>query len=424
MSLFADPLPPYPTTISSKDSPLAHRMCPLTIDEFVGQRHILGEGGVLRRAIDKDVISSIILFGPSGTGKTALARIIANCTRSDFKGLNAATVGIDELKKTLNLARKDRSAGRKTLLFIDEIHRFNKLQQDALLPDVEQGNIKLIAATVENPFFYVNKALISRSQVYEFKPLSEDDILLILKRALADRDRGLGAKNIEITDDAVQYMVLNAEGDARRALNTLEFIVAINEEEGANKIYVDLTRVKEVIQKKSIRYDKDGDDHYNNISAFIKSMRGSDPDATVYYLAKMLYAGEDPRFISRRILICASEDVGNADPMALVVATSAFKAVEVIGMPEARIILAQAAIYVALAKKCNASYQAIENALKDVQEERTLDVPDHLKDNHYREAKGLGYGEGYKYPHDFGGYVQQEYLVSKKRYYLRDPEGH
>jgi len=414
MSLFDEPSPPYPNSIKT---PLAHRMCPTSLDEYVGQEHILAPGKVLRKAIEKDLISSLILFGLPGTGKTALARVVANNTKAHFRWLNATTTGLEELKKLLSEARKLRAKGQRPLLFIDEIHRFNKLQQDALLPDVEEGNVILIAATVENPFFYVNKALISRSQVFELKPLSQQEICVIINRALTDKERGFGSMDIKISKEAIEYLADYSEGDARRALSTLEFIVLTYHNNERWNFHIDLAYLKDALPKKAVSYDKKGDQHYNNISAFIKSMRGSDPDATVYYLARMLYAGEDPRFIARRIVICASEDVGNADPMALVLATSAMRAAEFVGMPEARIILSQAALYVAKAPKSNACYTAIESALKDVEAERSLEVPDHLKDSHYKGAKTMGYGKGYKYPHDFGGYVEQDYLKVKKRYY-------
>jgi putative ATPase len=397
--------------------PLAYRLCPRTLDEYVGQEHILGEGKLLRRAIESDRVTSLILYGPPGTGKTALARVIASKTKAHFEWLNAATAGLDELRKIIRSAKLRRVKGIRTILFLDEIHRFNKLQQDALLPDVEEGNIILIAATVENPFFYVNSALLSRSQVFELKPLTETDILGILNNALKDSERGLGNLKITVDEDALAHIARMSDGDARRALSALEIAVLTTPPDENSNVKINIQIAEESIQKKVIVYDKKGDQHYDTISAFIKSMRGSDPDAAVYYLAKMLYAGEDPRFIARRIVICASEDVGNADPMALVVATSALRAVEFVGMPEARIPLAQAAIYIAKAPKSNASYMAIEAALEDIKTEQTMDVPDHLKDSSYPGAKKLGHGEGYKYPHDYGGHVEQDYLQKKKKYY-------
>jgi len=401
----------------SKPEPLAYRMAPRTLDEYAGQDHVIGHGKLLRRAIEADRISSVILYGPPGTGKTALARIIAARTKSRFEWLNAATAGLEELRKVIQTAKSRKARRLGTILFLDEIHRFNKLQQDALLPDVEEGNIILVAATVENPFFYVNAALLSRSQVFELKPLSSENIRDIMKRALSDPERGLGTMNIVADEDALAHLAKMSDGDGRRALSALE-IAALTTEPDANGIVtINLQVAEESIQKKAVVYDKKGDQHYDTISAFIKSMRGSDPDATVYYLAKMVYAGEDPRFIARRIVICASEDVGNADPMALIVAVSALRAVEFIGMPEARIPLAQAALYVSLAPKSNAAYRAIEAALEDVKSEETMAVPDHLKDSSYSGAKKLGHGGGYKYPHAYGGHVEQEYLPKKKKYY-------
>jgi putative ATPase len=400
------------------DQPLAYRMCPGSLDEYVGQNHILGPGKLLRRAIESDRITSIIVYGPPGTGKTALARIIAAKTKAHFEWLNAAAIGLDEIRKVIQQAKSRRVKGMKTIVFLDEIHRFNKLQQDALLPDVEEGNITLISATVENPYFYVNSALLSRSQIFELKPLSAEDILTVLQNALNDKDRGLGNLDILADENALKHIAKMSDGDARKALSALEVAALTTPpDDRSRRIHITIDIAEESIQKKVIVYDKKGDQHYDTISAFIKSMRGSDPDAAVYYLAKMIYAGEDPRFIARRIVICASEDVGNADPMALIIATSALRAVEFIGMPEAKIPLAQATIYVAQAPKSNAGYKAIEAALKDVSTEETMEVPDHLKDSHYPGAKKLGHGTGYKYPHDYGGYVEQEYLKKKKKYY-------
>jgi len=400
------------------DQPLAYRMCPGSLDEYVGQNHILGPGKLLRRAIESDRITSIIVYGPPGTGKTALARIIAAKTKAHFEWLNAAAIGLDEIRKVIQQAKSRRVKGMKTIVFLDEIHRFNKLQQDALLPDVEEGNITLISATVENPYFYVNSALLSRSQIFELKPLSAEDILTVLQNALNDKDRGLGNLDILADENALKHIAKMSDGDARKALSALEVAALTTPpDDRSRRIHITIDIAEESIQKKVIVYDKKGDQHYDTISAFIKSMRGSDPDAAVYYLAKMIYAGEDPRFIARRIVICASEDVGNADPMALIIATSALRAVEFIGMPEAKIPLAQATIYVAQAPKSNASYLAIEAALKDVSTEETMEVPDHLKDSHYPGAKKLGHGTGYKYPHDYGGYVEQEYLKKRKKYY-------
>jgi putative ATPase len=398
-------------------APLAYRVCPRTLDEYIGQKHILAEGKLLRRAIEADRITSLILYGRPGIGKTALARIIARRTESDFQWLNAATIGLEELRRVIQRAKKRKGEGIRTILFLDEIHRFNKLQQDALLPDVEEGNITLIAATVENPFFYVNSTLLSRSQVFELKPLSAEELLVVIKRAIGDKERGLGNLQIVADESALHHIAEMSDGDARKALSAVEIAALTTPPGDSGEVKITLEIAEESIQKKHIVYDKKGDQHYDTISAFIKSMRGSDPDAAVYYLAKMIYAGEDPRFIARRIVICASEDVGNADPMALVVATSALRAVEFIGMPEAKIPLAQATIYVAKARKSNASYKAIEAALNDVATEETMEVPDHLKDSHYPGAKKLGHGKGYKYPHAYGGHVEQEYLAKKKKYY-------
>jgi putative ATPase len=397
--------------------PLAYRMSPRNISEYAGQEHIIGEGKLLRRALEADRITSLILYGPPGTGKTALAKVIAEKTMAHFEWLNAATAGLDELRKIIQSARTRKAKGIRTILFLDEIHRFNKLQQDALLPDVEEGNITLIAATVENPFFYVNSALLSRSQVFELKPLSEKNILKILHNALSDRERGLGNLKISAEENALQHIAKMSDGDGRKALSALEIAALTTAPDEDGCVRITLPVAEESIQKKVVVYDKKGDQHYDTVSAFIKSMRGSDPDAALYYLAKMIYAGEDPRFIARRIVICASEDVGNADPMALVLAISALKSIEFIGMPEAKIPLAQATIYISNAPKSNACYKAIEAALEDINTEQTMEVPDHLKDSHYPGAKKIGHGKDYKYPHDYGGYVEQDYLKKKKKYY-------
>lgn len=404
-------------TQNHKTEPLAYRMAPRNLDEYIGQSHVLSEGKLLRRAIDSDRITSLILYGPPGTGKTALARIIASKTKAHFQWLNATTLNIEEIRKNLAFARQRRNKGEKTILFIDEIHRLNRVSQDALLPDIEEGNIILIGATIENPFFYLNSALLSRSHVFELKHLLEEDIITILTRALKDKERGFGNVKIDITPEALSHIAKSSDGDARKALSALEIAVLTTQSDKDGIIKIDTKIAEESIQKKHIVYDRSGDEHYDTASAFIKSMRGSDPDATVYWLAKMIYAGEDPRFIARRIIIAASEDVGIADPMALIVATQASQAVEIIGMPEARIILAHAALYVALAPKSNACYRAIEEALKDIETGMTLPVPEHLKDANYPGAKKLGHGKGYKYPHDYGGYVKQDYLPEKKKYY-------
>ena len=394
-----------------KEAPLAARMRPRTLDEVVGQEHIIGKDKMLYRAIKADKLRSIIFYGPPGTGKTTLARVIANTTSAEFTQLNATTSGKKEMEAAVNDAR-DRMGmyGKKTILFIDEIHRFNKSQQDYLLPFVEDGTVILIGATTENPYFEVNSALISRSVIFELKPLSKDNIRTLLERAVKDEERGMGSLHPVLEPDAADFLADIAGGDAREALNALELGVLTTEPSEDGQIHIDLETASECIQKRVVRYDKTGDQHYDTISAFIKSMRGSDPDAAVYYLAKMLYAGEDIRFISRRIMICAAEDVGNADPMALVVAVSAAQAVERIGMPEAKLILSQAAIYVASAPKSNACTEAVFAALRSVQSVQTT-VPAHLQDAHYSGHEKLGHGTGYKYAHDFPNhYVEQQYL--------------
>jgi len=399
--------------------PLAVRMRPRTLDEFVGQAHIVGPGQLLRRAIEADRITSAILYGPPGTGKTALAHIIAQATRAHFESLNATAAGVAELREAIARAKeRTRLDGRRTILFIDEIHRFNKAQQDVLMPDVEQGNPILIGATTMNPFFALVSALLSRSIVCEFKPLAQDDILALLTRALTDRERGFGATAITADQEALEHLARVCDGDARRALNGLE-VAALTTPKGAEgTVHLTLNDVEASIQKKAVVYDQEGDAHYDTISAFIKSMRGSDPHAALYWLAKMLYAGEDPRFIARRIVICASEDVGNADPQALVVATAAMHASEFVGLPECRIPLAHATVYVACAPKSNAAYLGIEKAMKDVEEGRTLEVPQHLKDASYKGAKRLGRGQGYKYAHNYPGHhVEQEYIPTSTVYY-------
>jgi len=392
--------------------PLAVRMRPRTLDEFVGQTHIVGPGKLLRRAIEADRVTSVILYGPPGTGKTALAHVIASATRAHFEALNATSAGVAELREAIARAKeRTRLDGQRTILFIDEIHRFNKAQQDVLMPDVEQGNPILIGATTFNPFFALLSALLSRSIVCEFKPLSQEDVRTLLRRALADQDRGLGQLPLRVDEEALAHLATVCDGDARRALNALEVAALTTPNDAQGTIRLTLAVVEDSIQKKAVVYDQQDDAHYDTISAFIKSMRGSDPDATLYWLAKMLYGGEDSRFISRRIVICAAEDVGNADPQALVVATAAMQAAEFVGLPECRIPLAQAAVYVACAPKSNAAYRGIEKALQDVEAGRTLEVPQHLKDASYKGAKTLGRGKGYKYAHDYPGHhVEQEYL--------------
>jgi len=397
--------------------PLAWRMQPCSLEEFVGQSHILGHGKPLREAIERDIIVSLIFYGPPGTGKTALAHIIARRTKALFISINAVTSGIGEIKEALKKAR----GASRTILFIDEIHRFNKLQQDALLPDVENGVVRLIGASTENPFFSIIPPLSSRSMIFQFRPLSESEIKTILIRALKDTERGIGDLNIDVHPEALDFIAKTSEGDARRALNALEMGAYIIQSRGAKEYDVGLAR--EVLQKKSLYYSED--EHYNTISAFIKSMRGSDPDATLYWLAKMIEAGEDPLYIARRIVIAASEDVGNADPKALPLAVSAMRAVEAIGMPEARIPLAQAALYIAMAPKSNSSYRGIENALSEVRGERVEPVPDHLKDSSYSGSARLGAGVGYKYPHNYKGhFVPQTYLRKNKTFFYPSEEGY
>lgn len=394
------------------DEPLASRMRPNTLDEVVGQKHIIGKGKLLYRAIMADKLGSIIFYGPPGTGKTTLAKVIANTTSSNFKELNATIAGKKDMEEVINEAKNQYGMyGKKTILFIDEIHRFNKSQQDFLLPFVEKGTITLIGATTENPFFEVNKALLSRSRIFELKPLGTDDIKDLLNRAVTDKEKGFGDCNVVFDDDAVEFLAEISGGDARAALNALEIGILTTDKCEDGTIHITLEISKECIQKRVANYDKDGDNHYNTISAFIKSMRGSDPDAAVYYLAKMLQAGEDVKFIARRIMICASEDVGNADPMALVVATNASLAVERIGMPEARIILSQAVLYIATAPKSNSAIKAIDSALQVAASGKDYPIPGHLKDAHYSGASALGSGIGYKYPHDYkNNYVEQQYL--------------
>ncbi|MGH7198418.1 MAG: replication-associated recombination protein A [Candidatus Omnitrophota bacterium] len=409
----------------SSQEPLAARVRPRTLKEFVGQEHILGPGKLLTRAIQSDRISSLVFYGPPGTGKTTLATVISNETKSFFEPLNAVASNVAEIRKAIENAKKRFELKRqKSILFIDELHRFNKAQQDVLMPDVEKGNPILIGATTHNPFFSIVSPLLSRSLVFELKPLSEKEIRTILERALEDKERGLGNFAVKMDPDALEFLAKICDGDARRALNALEIGVSTTREEDS-AVHFTKKVAEESIQKKAVVYDADGDQHYDTISAFIKSMRGSDPDAALYYLAKMLYAGEDPRFVARRIVICASEDVGNADPQAIVVANAAFQVSEFVGMPEARIPLAQAAVYVACAPKSNASYLGIEAAMKDVAENKTLEVPSPLKDASYRGAEKLGRGKDYKYAHDFEGhFVEQEYLTAKKRYYEPTNQGY
>ncbi len=398
--------------ILEKESPLAARLRPKVLEDFVGQEHMVGKNSLLYRAIKADKLTSVIFYGPSGTGKTTLAKIIANTTNMLFVQINATTAGTKDIKEIIEQAKMNLGfSGKKTILFIDEIHRFNKTQQDTLLSYVEDGTIILIGATTENPYFEVNKALISRSTIFELKSLNKENIKSILLKAATDVEKGLGTFNIKISEEALEFLADISNGDARIALNAIELAALTTEKSADDFIHVDITVAENCVQKRAVNYDKSGDSHYDTISAFIKSMRGSDPDAAVYYLARMLYAGEDPKFIARRIVICASEDVGNADPHALQVAVSAAHAVDFIGMPEGRIILAQAAIYVASAPKSNASYMAINKAFEDVKNISISGVPTHLKSSNYEGAKKFGNGVGYQYAHDFPNhFVKQQYL--------------
>jgi putative ATPase len=399
-----------------KARPLAARMRPRTLDEYVGQQHFLGEGKLLRRMLLADRLSSLVFYGPPGSGKTALAHVIANQTRSRFVPLNAVSAGTKEVREILAEARRHlEDDGRRTILFLDEIHRFNKAQQDVLLPDVEDGVIVLIGATTQNPFFAINSPLLSRSQIFTFEPLSREDVKTLVLRALADQERGLGNIPVTLTDEALAFLAEISDGDARRALTALEIGVKSSEP----PVTYDLALAQDSIQRKLLDFDPTGDTHYDLASAFIKSLRGSDPQAAVYWLARMLESGEDPRFVARRLVIFASEDVGNADPMALLIANAAWDAVEKVGLPECQLNLSQAVTYLATAPKSNASTMAIGNAVKDVKEGRTLPVPKHLKDSHYHGAKEtFGHGQGYRYAHDFeGGWVDQEYVPADVTYY-------
>lgn len=393
-------------------APLAARMRPRSLAEFVGQANIVGQGKMLRRAIEADQVSSLIFYGPPGTGKTTLARIIAETTQSYFTDLNAVTAGVGDIRKVVQGAKELRGMeGQRTTLFIDEIHRFNKAQQDALLPYVEDGTIILIGATTENPFFEVNAALLSRSQIFQLNPLTWEDLKIVMQRALQDQTSGLGTLDIEVTPEASDHLLHYADGDARRLLNALELAVTTTSPDERGTVRIDLDTAVESIQRRAVRYDKTGDNHYDTISAFIKSIRGSDPDAALYWLARMLDAGEDGRFIARRLVIAASEDIGNAAPQALQVAVNAFQAYELVGMPEGRIPLAQATTYLASVPKSNAAYKGINAALEDVQKSGHGQVPAHLRDASYKGAKALGHGEGYRYPHDYpGNVVSQSYF--------------
>ncbi len=404
-----------------KVEPLAVRMRPRTLDEFVGQKHFIGEGKLLRRSLQADRLTSAVFYGPPGTGKTTLASVIAETTKSHFDSVNAASVGVKEIRDILTKARERlEMSGQRTILFIDELHRFNRAQQDVLLGDVEQGIVILIGATTENPFFAINAPLVSRSQIFQFEALCEEDIKSLLRRAISDKEQGLGTYNIEITDEALNHLATYCDGDARRALTALEVAVlsSAGKSDKTAPLMIDLAVAAESIQRKALQYDATGDTHYDAISAMIKSIRGSDPDAAVYWIARMLEAGEDPRFIARRIVIAASEDIGNADPMGLVLAQAAADATQMIGIPECQIPLAQAAIYLACAPKSNASMTAIAEAAADVKGGRTLPVPKHLRSASFKGSDRLGAGDGYQYPHDAeGGIVEQEYLGVDKQYY-------
>ena len=410
---------------TARQTPLAARMRPRTLDEYAGQQHILKPGMLLRRAIEADRIQSLIFYGPPGTGKTTLAQIIANRTESKFERLSGVESNVAEMRRVLSgAANRLENTGRPTLLFIDEIHRFNKAQQDVLLPDVEGGIIRLVGATTHNPFFFVNSPLVSRSQIFELQPLGEEDIRQLLERALQDAERGLGHLKMKVASEALSHIATISDGDARKALSSME-IAALTTPPGEDGvIQVTMSVAEECIQKKAVVYDADGDQHYDTISAFIKSIRGSDPDAALYWLAKMIHAGEDPRFITRRLMISASEDIGLADPMALVLSTSAHQAAEFIGWPEARIPIAEATVYLATAHKSNSAYAAINSALEEVKTGRTIPVPKHLRDAHYDGAKRLGNGEEYKYAHAYDDhFVTQDYLGVNKRFYDPTEQG-
>lgn len=402
----------FPQEEFKRQEPLASRLRPQTLDEVVGQDHLIGPGKLLRRMIEADRLTPMIFFGPPGTGKTTLAKVIANTTKAFFEQINAVQAGVQDLRQTIQAAKERlKFEGRRTVLFIDEIHHFNKGQQDALLPYIEDGTVILIGATTQNPMFALNSALLSRLRLFRLEPLSDDHIAQIIQRALSDKEKGLGDLPIILKPEALHHLVHVADGDARNALNALELAALTTPPDREGRIVIDLAVAEESIQKRAVQYDKNGDQHYDVISAFIKSLRGSDPDAALYWLARMIYAGEDPRFIARRLYVHAAEDVGVADPMALLVAQAAAYAVEFLGMPEARLPLAEATIYIATAPKSNSVIKGIDGALKTVEKEKSGQVPLHLRDSHYKGAKRLGHGQGYKYPHDYPkGYVRQNYL--------------
>jgi putative ATPase len=406
------------------DAPLAARMRPRSLEEYAGQSHILGEGKLLRRAIEADRLSSIILYGPPGTGKTSLARLIAARTKSRFIELSGVEGSVADIRKAVGAAAIEARNGGRTLLFIDEIHRFNKAQQDALLPDVERGTVRLIGATTQNPFFSINSPLVSRSQIFQLQPLTVEELIALEYRAVSDGERGLGDLPVDLEEGAARHLATVSDGDARKCLNSLEIAARTTPFGADGRIRITLAEASESIQKKALVYDGSGDDHYDTASAFIKSLRGSDPNAALYWLAKMLHAGEELRFITRRLVIFASEDVGLADPLALPLAISAQQAVEFVGLPEARITLAHATVYLATAPKSNSAYAALGAAEADIGSGRTLAVPPHLRDSHYKGAKALGHGQGYRYPHDHeGGYVPQAYLPEGRTYYTPTRHG-
>lgn len=399
-------------------------MRPRTLDEYCGQQHLLAPGKLLRRAIEADRISSLILFGPPGTGKTTLAQVIAGATASHFERLSGVESNVGDIRRVVAAAAARRSRGGRTILFVDEIHRFNKAQQDVLLPEVENGEVRLIGATTQNPFFSINSALISRSQIFELRPLAEGDLLILIGRALGDVDRGLGRMRVQIEPDAAAFLARLSDGDARKCLNALEIAALTTAPAVDGSVVINLVAAQESIQKKAVVYDGTGDDHYDTISAFIKSIRGSDPDAAIYWLAKMLHAGEEVRFITRRLVICASEDIGLADSNALLVAQAAAQAVEFVGLPEANLLLAHATLYLATAPKSNSATIAIGKATAEVREGRTLAVPEHLRDGHYKGSERLGHGKGYLYSHDFeGSFVPQAYLPEGRRFYTPTENG-